>query len=79
MRSRSSIARLGPISSPIWQPWLQYTAARVARLGLKSDPIWQHCPEFQTSVIFDEIKKKNPDPNCIKKSDIEKISEMRRY
>ena len=52
------VARLGPISRAIWQPWLQHAAERcysqgcqirpdfpenrVARLGGKSGPIWQH-------------------------------------
>ena len=36
------VARLEPISCPIWQPWLQRAADRVARLGGKSSPIWQH-------------------------------------
>ena len=37
-QARSSVARLDPISRPIWHP----AAARGARLGGKSGPIWQH-------------------------------------
>ena len=35
------VARLGQLSLPIWQPYLQCAAIRVARLGGKSGPIWQ--------------------------------------
>ena len=41
-----SVAKLGQISRPIWQPWLQLAAPSVSISGGKSGPIWQHCLEY---------------------------------